>query len=272
LISKYASHPLFWFFIGIFFIFISYLTVAQFNTAAEKLENASRYYLKGEEASTIAARQDAFNASLAIYQNLNTEYAPTSGNGKLYYNMANSYFQLQHYPLALLYYSRAKTLMPRDNKVEVNLNITKEKLGLPKNKEKDFLLNKLFFFQNRFSIPEQLEILFASTIITFLLGSLFIWIKAPLLKPFIAAFVIVIAFTLANLFYAQFILPSYTIALKSSFLYMDAGFQYAKVQNDPLPPGTKITVLKVIHAGRWIKVETEEGIIGYIPGDSVEII
>lgn len=270
--SKYASHPLFWFSIGIFFIIISYLTVAGFSTATEKLENANRYYLTGIEAKTIAERQDAFNASLSIYQSLNKEYAPISGNGRLYYNIANNYFQLGQYPSALLYYERAKSLMPRDEKIQINLNATKEKLGVQNERKEDFFLSKLFFFQNRFSIPEQLQILFVLIFSIFFLCSLFIWLKPPFFKSIIVLGIILMGFTLINLFYAQFVLPVSAISLKSSYLFMDAGNQYSKVINDPLPPGSKLNVLQVIRGGRWIKVETHDGIIGYVPGDSAEII
>lgn len=88
---------------------LSALFVSKFYNAEKKeLTDADSSYIEGEKATTLAKRQEKFNQALSLYMNLEEEYAPTHGDGKLYYNIGNTYFQLQEYPRALLYHPETK--------------------------------------------------------------------------------------------------------------------------------------------------------------------
>lgn len=266
-----SSHPFFWFGAGILFILVVHLLVSQFSTVNEKLYLANSSYKEAEQAKNIAERKDLFNQALSIYKDLQKEYSPDFGNGKLDYNLGNSYFQLGEYPKAVVHYLRSQNLMPRDENVQTNLNITLNKLNI-NNPKKTTLSEKIFFFHHRLSLPERLQLLTLFTLILFILGSFLIWYPFKGLKSLCllsSALLFVIA---SSLFYTQFIAPSYGIITKANLLYKDAGTQYAKVLEEPLPQGTEVEVLDVVPTGKWIKVSTNNGVVGFIPYDSMEII
>lgn len=266
-----SSHPFVFFGIGLIFVIFIHMLVSQFDTVDQELNNAYKSYQKGENASTLGERIDAFNESLAIYKSLEAKYAPTYGNGKLYYNIGNSYFQLSEYPLAALYYMRALNLMPRDEKVKINLEITNNKLDV-KRVISDSIFDKTFFFHHSLSLPERLQTLFVLSCALFILGSFFIWKPFFGLKILTGVTVFCFILLLGSVFYSQYIAPSYGVILKANQLYQDAGIQYRKVLDQPILPGTKVTVLEVFQNGKWIKIATPDGSVGFIPSESMQII
>lgn len=263
--------PFIWFGIGIAFVLFIYFFVAQFSTLDQKLELASKSYREGEMADMIATRKEAFNQALAIYRDLEKEYAPTYGNGKLDYNLGNSYFQLEEYPKAILYYLRAMNLAPRNENIQANLNVARTKLGIT-SEHKNSLSSQIFFFHNKLSLPEKLQLFFGLTLLLFILGSTLIWKPFPSLKGLIILTSICLFALSCSLFYTQFIEPSNAVILKANLLYKDAGQQYAKVLEQPIAPGTVVTVLESTQNGKWLKIATQEGIVGFIPYESIEII
>jgi tetratricopeptide (TPR) repeat protein len=266
-----SSHPLFLFGLGIVFVIFIHLIVSQFDTVDQELNQSYAAYEKGEQASDIATRKEAFNQSLSIYKHLETTYSPEFGNGKLYYNIANNYFQLSEYPQAVLYYLRAKNLMPRDEKVQNNLDKTLNKLGV-KQESQESVFDKVFFFHNRLSLPERLQIFFILSTLLFILASTYIWRPFFGLKAFIAITSLVALLLFFSIFYTQFISPSYAVILKANLLYQDAGQQYANVLDEPILPGTEVKVLEVIKEGKWIKIATPDGTVGFIPYESLQVI
>jgi tetratricopeptide (TPR) repeat protein len=266
-----SSHPLFFFGVGIVFILFVHMVVSQFDTVDQELNQAYAAYQEGVEATNIAARKEGFNKSLSIYKHLETLYSPDMGNGKLYFNIANDYFQLGEFSQAVLYYLRAENLNPRDTKVQNNLEKAYNKLGI-KVKTQDAVLNKIFFFHHAFSLPEKLQLITLFSVILFTLASFYIWWPFLGLKTLLAIVSIAIFLLLSSIFYTQFISPSYAVILKANLLYQDAGKQFAKVLDDPLLPGSKVEVLEVLQNGKWLKILTPDGAVGFIPYESLQII
>lgn len=266
---KNNLHPLIWFAIGIGFIIAVNLIVSSFDSVDKELATTALTYQNAELAKTLSEREEGFNQSLKVYKRLESEYHPNFGNGKLYYNIANNYFQLGQYPLAAVYYLRAEKLMPNSREVNTNLGITLNKLGIQRTKTAS-VFDKIFFFHSSLSLPQKLQaMLFVATLL-FILGCCLIW------KPFTGlktiAFILGIMFLvlLGSIFYSQYLSPSTAVILKANELYQDAGFQYSKVLQAPILPGSEVTVLNVM--GKWIKIKTADGVVGYIPSDGLEII
>ena len=79
--------------------------------ASGSAEKGKAYYSQGVSAATVAGQSAAFNAALDEFLGLEAAGNPVFGSGKLYYNIGNTYFQLEEYPRAILYYARAERLM-----------------------------------------------------------------------------------------------------------------------------------------------------------------
>lgn len=230
---------------------------------------AESEYREGEISTQVADRKKAFNLALSHYLQLEKNYHPNYGNGKLYYNIGNAYFQLGEYPLAVYFYEKSLSLDPRDNKTISNLATTLDKLGLNR-PTTGFKLDNIFFFHSYLSLPERLTLFFFFSLLAFLFLSLIVWHRRRLLQSLAILFGISALILLGSIFYSQFISPMEAIVVKPAFLYRDAGDQYAKVAEKPLTAGEKIQVLDL--KGEWLKVLTPSGELGFIKSNSLRII
>jgi tetratricopeptide (TPR) repeat protein len=261
-------------FIGIALAFAAMSLVKGVTEAAVK--SADESYQKGEKASTIAERKESFNRALTLYKKLEESNQPQFGNGKLYYNLGNTYFQLEEYPWAILYYNKALSLMPRTDKIEGNLALAKQKLGIPQAAQKT-LLDKIFFFHTKLALPERLQLFFLFGLFTFITASLYIWQRQRWLKQFgllSGFFSLLFLFSLA---YTHYFSPISAVIVKASKLYRDAGKQYATLSDQLLPsglipPGSQVVVLNVYENGKWLKIRTADGVIGFVPYEVIRII
>lgn len=256
--------------IAIILIIISLLTL-MFRRGDSRLQEADSSYYQGEAAKTIDSRKTAFNHALELYLKLDNEYQPNFGNGKLDYNIANTYFQLRQYPWAILYYERARALMPREERVQSNLAITQDKLQLA-HLESGNVFWSILFFHAYLSLPERLQ--FFSVVVLIALFSCSVWIWRPNLWVKRAAVVSLILLMLISLslVYTRYLAPIEAIVVKSVELRRDAGAEYAKVTKEPIPAGTKLEVLKVSSNGKWLKVLTPKGDLGYVFNETIRLI
>jgi hypothetical protein len=109
-------------------------------------------------------------------------------------------------------------------------------------------------------------------VIALLFASLYLWLKKHWLFNVANLFVIIGCVVLLSLGYSYYFSPIEAIFVKSSALYRDAGEQYAKVNEEPVPSGNKVKVLGHTEAGKWIKVQTNDGTIGYVPYEALRIL
>lgn len=237
----------------------------------QQLQKADANYEAGERVKTIVERKDHFNRALEIYLSLEKEYQPAFGNGKLYYNIGNTYYQLEEYPWAILYYSRAQNLMPREEKVRNNLKSSREKLSL-QTQEKTNPFRKVFFFHSYFSLPERLQLFFLFAFCGMFLYSVLIWYKNNWVKSALLVTLICLFFITLSLGYSRYFSPMQAVLVHSVHLRRDAGMQYATVGEQPLPGGSEVEILNVLDEGRWIKVITSSGDLGYVPQESIRLI
>lgn len=234
------------------------------------LQEAEEAYKSGEQAKTIPERTKAFNHSLEILLGLEKEYSPNFGNGKLYFNLGNTYFQLEEYPYALLYYYRSELLRPRDEKVQAHIAFTQKKLGIG-SVDHSTPFEWLLFFHYRLSLPERLQLFFVLSLLFLSLASCYLWFSRRWL--YLSAMTLAISCLpiLLSLAYSYALSPLEAVVVKSSLLYRDAGFYYAKVTQEPLLSGLKVKILEVTQGGKWLKVETNDGVTGYLPEASVRL-
>ncbi len=96
-------------------------------------------------------------------------------NGYLYYNLGNAHIRMGNLSTSIIYYLRAKKLLPRNANLQANLRYvisqTQDQLPLPK---KAFITNILFWIES-INLIEHYIILFLSNIIFWLIciGSLY---------------------------------------------------------------------------------------------------
>lgn len=234
------------------------------------LDSVETLYEKGERALTVGERREFFNQALAEYIQLENTYHPMMGTGKLYYNIANNYFQLGQYPLAIYYYKEARSLRPRDERVTLNLAMAEKNLGVAV-KETEQPFRKLLFFYYDLSVPEQLQLLSFFLIVCFLALSAQIWTPKKYWKKIAFFSGLAAAILLGSLMYTYYFAPIQAIMLQGSDLYKGAGKHYARVTENPIPSGVEVEVLESLEEGQWLKVVAPDGAFGYVPSDVVKL-
>lgn len=270
--KRITNDPFIWICVGaVLFFSVYFIGQLLDNTGAQSLIEAQMSYLHAERTKVVSERKEGFNKSLELFLKLEKKYDPAHGNGKLYFDIGNNFFQLEEYPQALLYYYRAEELRPDDAKVKTHIALAQKKLGL-ENSAKPAAFGWLFYFHNHYSLPERLQQLAFFVILAFLLLSLYLWFSNRFL--YICTLIIgcIAALEFLSVSYTYLFSAQEGVIIKSSLLYRDAGTQYAKVKPEPLAAGLKVKLHNAALAGKWIKIETDDGTVGYLPQETLRPI
>lgn len=252
-----------------------YFLVIIFFTTSDLLgqtiwEQADSAYRQGEKAQTLSERQKSFNQALNLYLQAEEQYQPKYGNGKLYLNIGNTFFQLEEYPQAILYYYRAQTLLPRNRQVDHNLNLALSKQGVSESSPSTGMWSYLFFFHNFISLPERLQLFGILTLLLLFGISFYVWKRQY--KKWIYILVAIWLLILFSIAYSRFFAPIEGVITHTTLLYRDAGREYAPVSEKPIRAGIKVKILNVLDKGEWLKVVTNTGEVGYLPYENLTII
>ena len=236
----------------------------------DAMQEAYASYTEGEKTETISQRKQMFNHALALYTQL-ADKSPKYGDGKLYYDIANTYFQLEEYPWAILYYYRSLALRPTDDKVKQNLAMGLKKLDITPEPEGSFF-QSLVFWHHSLSLPERLQALFILGVFLLATVSAYIWRREHWMIYLIIGLLVCWTALLLSVGYTRYFSSVEGVLIHSTALYKDAGEQYAKVGDEPILKGVKVRVLDVLHQGKWLKVYTPSGEIGYLPHTTIRVI
>lgn len=240
-------------------------------TDSALLKESAESYAAGEKSTTIASRTENFNKALVGFQKLEEEFKPVNGTGKLYFNLGNTFYQLEQYPWAILNYYRALKLMPREDKVRQNLSIALSKVQQPMPSPPS-IWQKLFLTNVFLSVPETLQLLALFTLICLIIASLMIWTPSRWLTPLLLLALCPLLYFASSLVYQRYFAPLEAVIVKATPIYRDAGTQYARVQEEPLAGGQKVEILQLLPKDQWVKVSLPQGTIGYIPLENLRVI
>lgn len=246
-------------------------SVAATREGDPRLSLANSSYVAGEGASNTYEREKQFNQALDLYLSLESEFNPIYGDGKLYFNIGNTYFQLGQYPLAIYYYERAGALMPREKVVDLNIRASRDKLNLAAPKVHP-LLHNVFFFHNETSLPERLQIFFALSLSLILCISLALWTDNVWIRRGVFTTSFALAIVSCSLVYTRYFAPLEGVLVQSVQLRRDAGAEYARINAETIPAGTVIEIIGINTDGKWIQVITSGGNVGYVEQKVVKVI
>lgn len=263
-------HPLIYLAIGGCLALLPYLVAYLANQDRHVLSKADAYYVKGSDGNTIAEKEHNFNQAFQIYKRLESAYQPDYGSGKLYYNLGNTLFQLDQPAEALYYYLKAKKLQPRNSEIESNIQAASEALGLRADFT-DSIWHKVLFFHFKWSLPERLILVAVLSFLCFALFSCFIWLDNSVFFNLGMIASLALLVIVGSVLYTRYLETGEGVIVKSTVLYKDAGYQYAKLETNPLPAGSVIAILDIRKKGNWIKVQTPDGKIGYVFYENIRL-
>ena len=78
--------------------------------------------------------------------------------------------------------------------------------------------------------------------------------------------------TFASIIVTQYLSGVFGVIVEPTPLYRDAGLHYAKVRDEAVLGGRKVKVVELANEGRWLRIVTDDGIMGYVPEDAIRLI
>ena len=224
-------------------------------------------YTEAEKTKNIETRKKAFNEALTAY----LEIMPEHPSGVLLYDIGNCYYQLGEYGFSILYYYRAKNELPRDSKINHNLEIALRKTK-QESESSTNPLDFLFFLHRKFSFYEKEMATLAFMLFAFAFASFFIWLRQSVFKTLaITSFFLMLVFT-CSLLWISYFAPLQAVVIRPTQLLSGPGAQYAPVDAKPALTGMKVEVEEVVEKGSWLKVKFSSGEEGYISNEQARII
>jgi hypothetical protein len=208
-----------------------------------------------------ASQKEALNQKLAQEVELAQSSSLEFGNGKLDYDIGNAYFRLEEYPLAIWYYYKALKLRPYDPVVQNNLNRALKELRLP---EESAVYAP--------PLPLLLQILAALSLLVFFIWSIYVWFPSKVLFKMTCGTTVILICFIFFLGYRHYFSPLEGVMIRSSMLYEGLNQEKGMISHQPIPSGTKVTVLEVLEEGKWLKVVDQDGNLGYVPNSKIRLI
>lgn len=214
-----------------------------------------------------------YELALEEYLKLNREFESAS----LYYNIGNTYFQLNNLPYAILYFEKAKKFDPNDSDILFNLKIANQKIvdKVTRNKSKLSESIHRFFFGRSVNFWPKLSVIFSA--LGFLLLAIYLFAPSRMLK--LASFYLGIFFMIGTIT---------AIFLSSTHLSIFKGENEAiivapkvDVKNAPietgkdlfiLHEGTKVSIKKSDQSRNWYEIAISSSNVGWIKKEDLEVI
>lgn len=239
---------------------LSLFAIADENTS--RFQEGNQFFQKGD-----------YEGALNIYESIRL-----SGyeNGPLYYNMGNCYYKLNDIPHAILNYERALKFMPNDDDLKTNLTLTKLNTIDQITPRPDFILFRIvsgFLFL----IPQ--SILYILLALFYILATGFLTIK-------------LISRNMKLKYWGTRISITSTILCTLTALILLGQWQNEKTRIEGIimvpavevkgsPSNSGIDVF-TLHSGTkvrldqqtadWIEIILEDGKVGWVPKEIIEII
>jgi len=255
-----------------FFFLLAFLLFCSPCVAQEEdlLTQANRLYASAGEPSSLLERQRNFNQALSLYLEIEQNQPPMTQSGALYQAIADCYFQLGQYALAVLYDYRALRLDPLNSTVHERLNGALHKLGLPP-KTTDDGIERILSLNFRLTLPQRYEFFFILGCLTVAMGSLAIWFPSRWMKKGLFLSAILTTLALLNLVITLYFSPIEGVLIESTGLYRGPDLNQPQLLSIPLMKGNKVKILDS-PKNEWIKIASPEGDIGYIPINAIRMI
>ncbi|MFQ5738408.1 MAG: tetratricopeptide repeat protein [Acidobacteriota bacterium] len=209
--------------------------------------------------------------ALALYLRILEDYE----SGSLYYNIGNCYFKLGHVGKAILFYERARRLMPGDEDVQTNLALSNLKIVDKITPLPEFWLLRLmrsivFFFSKSILTIGGLFSYFVcvAALILTLLSNRRLWRSAGA-KGAVASGTLLLLFGLFLVGQLQWGGYSEAVIMVDSVEAM-SGPGVEAVEVFALHEGTKVRIEQT--SGQWVEILLADGNVGWVKVDALEVI
>ncbi len=244
-----------------------FIIISTFGVSAQSVaQKAQKAYQEGDFRDAIALLEGEIKVQ--------KEQSKVSAD--LYYNLGNAYFRVNEIPLALLNYERAQLYNPGDRDIKHNIEYARTKVEDKILTADNFFL-KMWFIGARDLLPSDDWAKLSILLFVLFIGSLFLYFfsaKLSLKKTgFYAGTILFVFLLFTNIFaYTQ----KQSVENRNTAIVMAGSAPVVSSPNTTskelfiLHAGTKVTITK--EDGSWYEVEIDNGSVGWIQKDRLEII
>ncbi len=218
-------------------------------------KEAHTNYEAGIKATTYEERRLAFNQALFLYDSLEKEISPSP---TLDHALGDTYFQLNEYPWALFYYSRALK-KKEDEALHAQLVNVQNKLGLTDPFPQKNRMEHFFQTLSQHPLP-----FFGTLLLAFVAISIAIWFPQKWTYRIAMGSVLLFSLVIANGLFFYYFTPLEGMLISATGFYRAPSQQEPQLTKQPLKVGSKVVILQIVEKD-WVKVMNQEGIVGYIP-------
>ncbi len=234
-------------------------------------EEAFRQGVALDQTDPRAAR-DEYERALLHYERIEREDGVR--NGRLYYNIANTYFRLGDLGRAILNYKRAALYIPRDENLDQNLEYARSRRTDRIELEESERIFKTLFFLH-YDVPSRIRLaIFAVAFaVVWALAALVLFIRWSVLRT-----LLVVASLVCGLFLLSIVVeavqaarnPEGVITAREVMARKGDADTYQPSFTEPLHAGTEFTALE--RRPGWIHIELGNGSRGWIPQSAGELV
>lgn len=230
------------------------------------LEQANNFFREGMEASTTDSwkSKKLYEKAASYYERIVSD--GNIKNGKVYYNIANSYFKMGDIGRAILNYLRAEQYMPDDKNLIQNLAYARSR-RLDKVEEKDetMLIKIIFFWHYELSSSLRLIIFTVFFLTAWILAILRLFFRQGLINFFLITAAVITLLFLGSLVMefsssgenSGVILATEVVAHKGDSDTYEKSFQ------EPLHAGTEFVLVEERRG--WYNIELRDGRNCWVP-------
>jgi len=199
-------------------------------------------------------------------------------SGELYYNLGNAYYKIQATGYAVLYYERARRLMPEDDDLLNNIDLISLSLA-----DRISPLPELFYvrywntFRKILSMSAWKWLFFSAWILTAINIIILLYVKQKQAKDLVKLGVIaggIVIITVAAVFVTASVADKPgldgVIMMEEVSVFSTPSEIGTEVFLFLIHEGTKIRIKRT--RGEWIEIQLADGKVGWIPRNSIEII
>ena len=224
----------------------------------QSLLQGFKLYREGEEATVITEKERLFNEALDFFEKKKSDLKKSSELALAYYDLGNTFFQLEQPAMAIYYYYLAEETGKSPKELEKNMSEALKLLGVRKGKIISGDNDCLVIFS---------AVLLILSVPLFLLsrrGSYFFWTGI-----FFCFSGLVVGGAAWLLFYFT---PLQGVLIEPATIRTGPGEQYPYLDLEPLLAGYLIDAYDLSADGKWVKVEDDQKRMGFIELSKIRFI
>ncbi len=255
-------------------LLVTNATASNKDAVAELLKQGNELFKQANDLALTDAEsaRDLYGKAIMRFEKVVNDYKIE--NGKLFYNIGNTYFRMEDIGNAILNYRRAQQYIPSDMNLIRNLNYAQaRRIDSFEEKESKQVLKTLFFWHYDFPFKVKGMFFGVAFALVWILAIVRLLIKHPALNWAIGLFSIFSIFLFSSLAidYAKYKLVKPGVIVAREVIARKGDSKtYEPTFKQPLHAGTEF-VLKA-DRGTWVQVELLDGTLCWLPKNSIGMV